>query len=125
MHLNTNTKTCHSCGRAIKGRIDKKFCDDHCRNIFNNKKKGPANNYMRNIKNTLARNRKILRDLLPPSKETARVRKEKLQQMGLHFNYLTHTYTTQNGKVYIYCYDYGYLPLENDWYLLVRKREDF
>ena len=35
---------------------------------------------------------------------------------GLKFN-------LQQGKTYHYCYDRGYLPLENDWFLVVRKKE--
>ena len=30
----------------------------------------------------------------------------------------------KTGKIYFYCYEYGYLPLENDWYLLVRRKQE-
>ena len=30
-------KECLECGVLVKGRIDKKFCSDYCRNSFNNK----------------------------------------------------------------------------------------
>jgi hypothetical protein len=50
--------------------------------------------------------------------------KEKLLQKGFLFKYITHLYTTKEGKVYYYCYDYGYLPLDNDWYLIVRRKEE-
>ena len=29
-------KKCLSCGKLLKGRVDKKFCDDYCRNNYNN-----------------------------------------------------------------------------------------
>ena len=56
------TKTCLACGKPLKGRIDKKFCDDYCRNNYNNqqKAKGSHSSYVRNINNTLLKNRKIL-----------------------------------------------------------------
>ena len=27
-------KICHYCGAELKGRSDKKFCDDYCRNNY-------------------------------------------------------------------------------------------
>ena len=62
--------------------------------------------------------------ILPDGEETAKANKDKLQRLGFHFKYLTHLYTTKTGKTYFYCYDYGYLPLENDWFLIVKKKED-
>lgn len=115
-----------ACGRPLKGRVDKKFCDDNCRNNFNNqqKAKGSHSTYVRNINNTLLKNRKILESILPEGEETAKANKEKLLRLGFQFKYLTHTYTTKTSKTYYYCYDYGYLPLEKEWYLIVKKRDD-
>jgi hypothetical protein len=72
----------------------------------------------------LLKNRKILASVLPDTEETAKANKEKLQRLGFQFKYLTHTYTTKSGKTYAYCYDYGYLPLDNDWYLIVKRKEE-
>ena len=120
------TKNCLACGRPLKGRVDKKFCDDNCRNSYNNlqKAKGSHSTYVRNINNTLLKNRKVLESILPEGEETAKANKEKLQRLGFQFKYLTHTYTTKTGKIYHYCYDYGYLPLENEWYLIVKRKEE-
>ena len=122
----TEAKTCLACGKTIKGRVDKKFCDDYCRNNYNNqqKAKGSYSTYVRNINNTLLKNRKILESILPETEETAKASKDKLQRLGFHFKYITHLYTTKTNKTYHYCYDYGYLPLENDWYLIVRRKEE-
>lgn len=120
------TINCLFCGKPLKGRIDKKFCDDYCRNNFNNreKAKGNYNSYIRNINNSLLKNRKILDSILPATEDTAKASKEKLLNHGFQFKYLTHIYTTKTGKKYFYCYDYGYLPLDNDWFLIVRKKEE-
>ena len=67
---------------------------------------------------------KFLSRSYPTGEETAKANKEKLQRLGFQFKYLTHTYTTKTGKTYHYCYDYGYLPLENEWYLIVRRKEE-
>ena len=120
----SSAKPCMACGKPIKGRSDKKFCDDYCRNVYNNDLKSGSNNYVRNINNTLLKNRKILESILPETEETAKASKDKLQRLGFHFKYLTHLYTTKTGKTYFYCYDYGYLPLEHDWYLIVKRKEE-
>ena len=124
MIQNSNVKECLTCGKSLKGRSDKKFCDDYCRNNYNNQLKSIISNQVRNINNTLGKNRRILESLLPTTEETARAPKEKLSRLGFQFKYITHMYTTKTGKTYYYCYDHGYLPLDNDWYLIVRKKEE-
>ena len=120
--INTPARTCTSCGEVLKGRIDKKFCDDYCRNNYNNEQKEKLGygKIVRTINSTLLKNRKILQGMI--TEETAKIHKDRLLAMGFQFNYITHTYLTRSGKLYSYCYDYGYLPLGNDWYLIVKKK---
>lgn len=115
-------KECLDCGIPIKGRADKKFCDDQCRSNFNNKLKADDSKAVKRINSILYKNRKILAKLNPDGK--VKVHKNKLEKAGFNFSYFTHQYQTVKGAVYIFCYDYGYLSLENDWYLLVRKLEE-
>lgn len=117
------TKNCLSCGKSLKGRSDKKFCDDYCRNNYNNLLKAGANNLVRNINNALAKNRRILEGLLPAGEEMAKAHRDKLLHAGFQFKYLTHTYTNKKGNVYYFTYDFGYLPLEGDWFLIVKRGE--
>jgi predicted nucleic acid-binding Zn ribbon protein len=120
----TDIRTCLACDKPLKGRSDKKFCDDACRNIYNNELKSITNNQMRNVNNALSKNSRILEELLPDGEETAKTTQRKLLQKGFLFKYVTHLYTTKTGKIYYYCYDYGYLPLDNEWYLIVRRKEE-
>ena len=126
MPVSADIKTCLACNKPLKGRIDKKFCDDYCRNNYNNRQKAKDSNnsLIRNINNALLKNRKILESILSGDEETAKANKEKLQRLGFQFKFITHIYTTKSGKTYFYCYDYGYLPLDNDWYLIVKRKED-
>ena len=119
-------KNCLACGKTIKGRADKKFCDDYCRNNYNNqqKAKGSHSTYVRNINNALLKNRKILDGILPVTEKTAKANLDKLQRIGFNFNYITNIYTTKDNKQYFYCYDYGYLPLDHDWFLIVKRKEE-
>ena len=117
-------KSCNFCGKTVKGRSDKKFCDDYCRAAFNNELKSAANNYIRNVNNALGKNRRILEGILLPGEQTAKANRDKLIEKGFQFKYHTHLYHTKSGNTYFYCYEFGYLPLENNWYLIVKKEED-
>ena len=114
-------RECVSCGKAIRGRVDKKFCDVDCRNIYNNRiRKG--GHIVRQINNILNKNLRVLKQLLPEDAAPIIVAKELLFRLDFNFIYFTHTYTTAESKIYYYCYDYGYLPIENDRYLIVRQK---
>jgi|SRR5690554_2148733 len=112
---------CLECGEKIKGRVDKKFCDDQCRNTYNNRQKRDQNNFIRNVNNILRKNRRILATLAPKGKGKAN--KDELLQKGFDFTYYTNTYTTKDDRTYYYCYDFAYLELDNNWYALVKRKE--
>jgi hypothetical protein len=120
----TDQRLCMQCQKSLKGRTDKKFCDDYCRNAFNNALKAVPYSLVRNVNNQLAKNRRILEEAIPGGEEMGKTNKEKLTSKGFSFKYLTHTYTNKKGNVYFFCYDYGYLPLEGDWYLVVHRKEE-
>lgn len=117
-------KSCLLCDKPLKGRSDKKFCDDYCRAAFNNDLKSASNNYIRNVNNALGRNRRILESFLPGGGATAKANRDKLIEKGFQFKYHTQQYSARNGNTYFYCYDYGYMPLENDWFLVVKRKEE-
>src|SRR5215203_3510272 len=114
----TVSRSCIFCGNKISGRTDKKFCNDYCRNAYNNQLKSVNSLVVRNINNALLKNRRILETVLGAEK-MVRQPKEKLLNQGFSFKYSTHNYTNQKGNVYFFCYEYGYLPLEHDWFLIV------
>ncbi len=123
MTAETKPKLCLTCSKPIKGRTDKKFCDDYCRNNYNNQLKSNTINLVRNINNALGKNRRILENLIG-DEDMIKSTKDKLLEKGFQFKYITHTYTNKKGNVYFFCYDIGYLSLENDWYLLVKRKEE-
>lgn len=119
--LSTGTaKHCLQCGNKIAGRTDKKFCNDYCRNAYNNQLKSVNNATVRNINNALIKNRRILEAMLGEEKMMKQP-KEKFLNHGFSFKYFTHQYTNQKGNVYFFCYEFGYLPLEHDWFLIVKR----
>ena len=112
-------KTCLECGEKIRGRTDKKFCSDYCRNAYHNKVNKESSNLVRNINNVLRRNYRILEELNPAGKTS--VSRSKLLSNGFDFEYFTNIYTTKTGNRYHFVYDQGYLKLENDYYALVKR----
>ncbi|NVK49544.1 MAG: hypothetical protein HWE09_07225 [Cyclobacteriaceae bacterium] len=117
-------KTCLNCGAPLQGRSDKKFCDDQCRNNYNYKQYADNSNFIRRINHKIKKNRNILESFIASGEDMAKTTKERLLREGFDFQYLTHTIETKKGSVYHFCYDYGYLPLDGDWYLIVRRKEN-
>ncbi|GAB4229602.1 MAG: hypothetical protein Tsb0034_01250 [Ekhidna sp.] len=115
-------RLCPECGKPVFGRVDKKFCSDACRNAFNNKANAAATNYMRNVNNILAKNRRILVELNPNGKK--KTHREKLLKKGFDFDFHTNTYTTKSGDTYFFCYEQGYLPLDEGYVLIVERSGD-
>jgi len=69
----------------------------------------------------LRKNRRILAGLNPSGKRT--VDGISLAEEGFNFHYFTNIYRTQKGSEYYFCYDQGYLKLDNDQYMLVQKQD--
>ncbi|SEF47642.1 DUF2116 family Zn-ribbon domain-containing protein [Algoriphagus boritolerans] len=116
-------RNCLHCGKPIQGRVDKKFCDDSCRNTYNNQQNPESVNLIRNINHTLKKNRKILETLIPSGEVLAKTTRERLTRQGFNFKFYTHTYQNKKGNLYHYCYDFGYLELDGDWFLIVKGKE--
>ena len=113
------TKLCLECGERIQGRSDKKFCSDYCRNAYNNKVNKDSKNLIRNTNNRLRKNYKILSEL--NSKGKTKVVRNTLNGHNFDFSLFTSIYTTKTGNVYYYVYDQGYLELDNDYFLLIKR----
>lgn len=114
-------RKCLECGGRLTGRSDKKFCSDQCRTSFNNRLNISSNNVIRSVNAILKKNRNILAHINHSGKIT--VTAKRLADDGFNFRYFTNTYTTKAGKTYYFCYEQGYLPLENELFSLVRKKD--
>ena len=112
-------KFCEECGDKLIGRADKKFCSDACRNAYHNARNKDDLQLIRGVNGILRKNHRILTQL--NSKDKTKVTKGTLLKHGFSFEHITQTYTTKTGSVYRYVYDQGYLELDNDFYLLVKK----
>ncbi len=104
--------------------MDKKFCDDYCRNSYNNRQALADGEQVKNINAILKKNRKILQEYLGESAEMIQISKQKMMDAGFNFGYYTHHYTTKKGGVYTFVYEFGYLALEGERFLIVKRESD-
>ena len=114
-------KVCIECGEPVKGRTDKKFCSDACRNIYHYRSNNAPINYVRNVVNALKRNRRILTELNNGPRGTLKIHRDKLLERGYNFMYHTNVYRTKVGNTYVFCFEHGYLELDDNFYALVRR----
>jgi len=115
-------RKCLECGESLLGRSDKKYCSDYCRNTYNNRLDVTTKNLIRNTNNRLRKNYKALVELNKKGK--TKVTRMRLYDQNFDFNFFTSTYITKAGKIYYYVYDQGYLELEDDYFLLIKKNLD-
>jgi predicted nucleic acid-binding Zn ribbon protein len=106
-------RKCLDCDAILRGRTDKKFCSDQCRNNYNNRLKRASNNFVRNIHGMLRKNRRILSDLYTEGK--IKIHRDALMAMGYNFNFFTHVMESSGGVKYHYCFEFGYCERGDDF----------
>lgn len=122
-YMKLNQRDCKECGKILKGRLDKKFCDDYCRNAYNNKLNSEQNNCIRNINNILRKNRRLLSAGIDPGTIKSKCSRKALADSGFQFQYYTHQFINGKGQSYFFCYEYGYLALDEEWLLIIKREE--
>ncbi len=114
-------RLCLSCENEIFGRIDKRFCSDYCRNIYHNSQNRDSNAYVRKVNNILRKNRRILLKYNPNGK--SKILETVLLEDGYNFGFHTNIYNTKKGGKYYFCYDQGFIKLEDGWIALVVRQD--
>lgn len=110
--------TCLQCDQTLFGRKDKKFCNDFCRNTFNNNLNKDKVEIVRNVNNRLRKNNRILKSLLEVGAMS--VSKNQLNLSNFDFRYITNLNDSNDGTIY-YVYDVGYQMLDEENYLLFQE----
>ena len=75
---------CLFCEKILKGRADKKFCDDVCRNAYHNEAAMEDEGEVRRITNILKKNRRILKKMLGNAKGK-KGKKDVMMRKGFSF----------------------------------------
>ncbi|MCL5244930.1 hypothetical protein M4I21_03870 [Cellulophaga sp. 20_2_10] len=112
---------CKYCKKEIQGRIDKKYCNLHCKSAYQYQiSKEQPQRFYNIVDNQLKLNRKILKEFNKGGKVT--VRTELVNELGFDSNFFTHYWKNQKGEVYLFVYEYGFLKIKehnNEKYVLV------
>ncbi|MDX9704289.1 MAG: hypothetical protein RBT46_01095 [Weeksellaceae bacterium] len=110
---------CTECGDKIIGRADKKFCNDSCRNTYNNRQNKDSSNLMKKINRQLRINYNIV-SALNFKENKVKLKRQALQDLHFNFDYFTHLKIYKNGSEYRFLYNIGYRFLDDDWILIVK-----
>ncbi len=98
---------CRECGTGFRGRADKKFCSDHCRNAYHNEKNRVRNNLLRTVNNRLRRNYRILARVLETG-SGGRIPRSDLREAGFDFRFITGITGACTGEASFRVYDLQY-----------------
>lgn len=109
-------KHCNDCGAIIKGRIDKRFCNDHCRcNHYNTVNKN-RDQGLKKINAILKRNQVILAKF--NENGITQLSNDMLVSSGFNFGFFTHLLAGPKGEIYHCCYTIGYLKISDTQILI-------
>lgn len=101
-------KQCLYCDKTIRGRTDKKFCNDYCRNYYNYLLKAKDGAAEKEINKILSRNRRVLQQISEEGKYVS-IPRERLLSMGFDQRFCTEVYFTKSNSVCFFCYEYGFV----------------
>ncbi|MCB0734533.1 MAG: hypothetical protein KDC76_08130 [Bacteroidetes bacterium] len=116
---------CVTCGNELKGRADKRFCDNTCKNQFHNHHPKPSigRAAFNRINQKLQRNYSILSSIMSTSQRF--IAQGDLSRLGFDFSYHTQSEETSDGPPCYFCYDVGYIPVESGYFALISLDEKY
>lgn len=136
--LTVAERTCRDCGARLgPGREDRQYCDSACKTNYNNRRRRENQKtseggiellsipeYITRIQDIQLSNRRILEGLCTEDKPSS-IRMRDLVGKGFNPKFFTsETEPTGSGKVYRFCFEYGYHVEKNGFAVIVcRKRE--
>jgi hypothetical protein len=123
-----NERTCayRQCENTYQGRSDKIFCSDQCRNharrdqLKTEKWNAPA--FYDKLAEIIKNNHKILKHLYDEKGDNKIITNFLLRDSGFNFEFHTRILNTSKG-IYRFCFDYGWLELENGKILIVKNEK--
>lgn len=113
--------SCLHCDELLEGRTDKKFCTPYCKSSYHyQKNKEKEEPLFQKIDRQLKLNRKILKEFNKAGLAT--VRKQKLFDKGFDPKYFTHYWKNKENKIYLFCYEYGFLDVHQKYVLVIWQK---
>lgn len=113
-------RKCPICQQEVVGRRDKIYCSTTCKSAQQYEQRLEQEDFFYKVDRQLKKNRTILKRHNQAGKTT--LRKEVLLLEGFNPRFFTHYWKNHKGQVYLFCYEYGFLSLQEhgkDKYLLI------
>ncbi|MEX2484790.1 MAG: hypothetical protein WED10_09525 [Brumimicrobium sp.] len=117
------TKECNYCGSEFKGRANKKFCSNSCKNSFHNEEYRTTNSAIFKLDKKLHKNRAVLKDMYQVYRSSP-IPLSILQARGFELKYHTHNFNAPSGEKYTMVYDYGYKMSYDDQVQIAELNSD-
>lgn len=116
-------RLCKQCGKIIntlKGRSDRQYCDERCKNKYHNARNKEDDIEFKRVQRVLRTNRKILKKMFERN-DKDELKKERLLKAGFEFDYHTHTKLSKiKSNLFTFCFEYGYRAVGEDKVKVVR-----
>ena len=97
-------RCCRECGARLRGRSDKRFCGDFCRNSFHNRRNRETNRLVGKVNQILRRNYRILKWALKQG-EGYRITAAGLLRLGFNHQWYTRMVGREKGREAFLVYD--------------------
>ena len=118
-------RKCLYCNQELVGRIDKKYCDPHCKSAHQYKKaREEPETFYNKVDDQLQLNRKLLKKYNKGGK--AIIRSHILLNEGFNPNFFTHYWKNSKGDVYLFVYEFGFIKSKEhavDKYVLIKWQD--
>jgi predicted nucleic acid-binding Zn ribbon protein len=123
---NTAKMICEDCGKAVRGRNDKRFCDDTCRNNFNRRKKQaeriPIGPEALAIIRIIKRNYQLLKYKYLEDSKNIYHPLDALLEKGFNPDYFTST-KVEYEELYYFCFECGFRISEGRIHIIQRTTQ--
>ena len=113
---------CKICNTIVKGRSDKKFCSQRCKNYYHLNLRKVTAIAVKEIDIILHRNRSILLEVVGKNLMQKKIERIVLERKKFNFNYNTHSHINSKNKTLFWVYDFAWMSFSDDEILIVRKR---
>lgn len=119
-------RSCKYCGRVIdnlKGRSDRQYCDERCKNAYHNSRSSDENRELERVDKVLRKNHRILKKLFDRG-DRDEILRDVLLKEGFDFSYHTHHVVTKTkSNEFIFCFGYGYREIKEGYFKIIKGFE--
>jgi len=114
---------CPICKELIKGRSDKRFCCNQCKNEYHIRLRQVTRIATIDTDRILHRNRSILLEIMGKVSQKKKIARDVLDQKQFNFDYITGYYINKQGKTYHYVYDFAWMLFSDREILIIRRKQ--